>query len=445
MENFKEWLKANEITEVECIVPDMSGVSRGKIMPADKFANEGGMRLPESIFTQTVTGSYAERAYDIANPTDIDMSMRPDPDTVRPVPWAKEPTAQVIHDSYYLDGSAVELAPRHVLRKIINLYNEEGWQPIIAPELEFYLVKPNLDPDYPLEPPAGRSGRPEIGSQAYSIDAVNEFDLLFEDVYNYCEAQGIEIDNLIHEMGAAQMEINLLHGDPLVLADQAFLFKRTMREAAFKNSVYATFMAKPMEDQPGSAMHIHQSVIDVKTKKNIFSDEQGNANAAFYAHIAGLQKYLPAAMSFLSPYVNSYRRIVRYGAAPINLQWGYDNRTVGLRVPHSEAQARRVENRVASADANPYIAIAASLACGYLGMKEMLKPTDPLESSAYELPIELPHDLFEALGLLNESEPLQNVLGSKFTKVYTAIKETEFETFMRVISPWEREYLLLNV
>lgn len=445
MKNIKEWLKANKISEVECIVPDMSGVSRGKIMPADKFADEGGMRLPESIFTQTVTGGYAERAYEIADPTDIDMSMQPDPDTLRVVPWAKEPTGQVIHDSFYLDGRPVELAPRHVLRHIIDLYHQQGWQPIVAPELEFYLVKPNIDPDYPLQPPAGRSGRPEIGSQAYSIDAVNEFDLLFEDVYDYCEAQGIKIDNLIHEMGAAQMEINLLHGDPLVLADQAFLFKRTMREAALQHDVYATFMAKPMEDQPGSAMHIHQSVVDVDTGKNVFSDESGQSNDLFYAHIAGLQKYLPAAMAFLSPYVNSYRRIVRYGAAPINLQWGYDNRTVGLRVPHSEAQARRVENRVAAADANPYIAIAASLACGYLGMQEMIKPSDPLETSAYELPIELPHDLFEALGLLNQSEPLQNVLGNKFAKVYTAIKETEFETFMRVISPWEREYLLLNV
>ena len=166
------------------------------------------MRLPESIFTQTVTGSYAERAYEIANPTDIDMSVRPDPNTLRLVPWAKEPTAQVIHDSYYLDGSPVELAPRHVLRKIIDIYNKEDWQPIIAPELEFYLVKPNLDPDYPLEPPAGRSGRPEIGSQAYSIDAVNEFDVLFEDVYNYCEAQGIEIDNLIHQFVAFAMNFN---------------------------------------------------------------------------------------------------------------------------------------------------------------------------------------------------------------------------------------------
>lgn len=445
MKNIKEWLKANKISEVECIVPDMSGVSRGKIMPADKFADEGGMRLPESIFTQTVTGGYAERAYEIADPTDIDMDMRPDPDTLRFVPWAKEPTAQVIHDSFYLDGNPVEIAPRYVLRHIIDLYHQEGWRPVVAPELEFYLVKPNIDPDYPLQPPAGRSGRPETGSQAYSIDAVNEFDPLFEDVYDYCEAQDIEIDTLIHEMGAAQMEINLLHGDPLVLADQAFLFKRTMREAALQHDVYATFMAKPMEDQPGSAMHIHQSVVDADTGKNVFSDKEGHGNTLFFAHIAGLQKYLPAAMSLLSPYVNSYRRIVRYGAAPINLQWGYDNRTVGLRVPHSGAQARRVENRVASADANPYIAIAASLACGYLGMKEMIKPSDPLATSAYELPIELPHDLFEALGLLNQSESLQNVLGYKFTKVYTAIKETEFETFMRVISPWEREYLLLNV
>ena len=150
-------------------------------------------------------------------------------------------------------------------------------------------------------------------------------------------------------------------------------------------------------------------------------------------------------MALLTPYVNSYRRIVRYGAAPINVQWGYDNRTVGLRVPHSTPEARRVENRLSSADANPYIAIAVSLACGYLGMKEMLTPTEPLSTSAYDMPVELPHDLFEALRLLNGNAALQETLGEKFIAVYTAIKETEFETFMRVISPWEREYLLLNV
>ena len=447
MKNIIEWLKTNKITEVECIVPDMAGVGRGKIMPADKFAIEGGMRLPESVFAQTVTGGYTDRPYKmgITNEADIDMDMRPDTETLRLVPWAREPTAQIIHDGYYLDGSTVEIAPRFVLKKIIELYRKSGWRPVVAPELEFYLVKPNLDPDYPLEPPIGRSGRPETGSQAFSIDAANDFDPLFEDLYNYCEAQTIGIDTLIHEAGAAQMEINLSHGDPLVLADQAFLFKRTMRETALQHKVYATFMAKPMENQPGSAMHVHQSVIDEHTGRNIFSDENGDGNALFLAHIAGLQKYLPAAMALLTPYVNSYRRIVRYGAAPINVQWGYDNRTVGLRVPHSGAEARRVENRLSSADANPYIAIAVSLACGYLGMKEMLVPTEPLSTSAYNLPVELPHDLFEALRLLNGNTALQETLGDKFTAVYTAIKETEYETFMRVISPWEREYLLLNV
>ena len=264
-------------------------------------------------------------------------------------------------------------------------------------------------------------------------------------MYTYCEAQGIGIDTLIHESGAAQMEINLNHGDPLELADQAFLFKRTMREAALRHDMYATFMAKPMENEPGSAMHIHQSVVDIDSGKNIFSTADGHASDLFMSHIAGLQKYLPAAMPFLAPYVNSYRRITRYHAAPINVQWGYDNRTAGLRVPHSSPDARRVENRVAGADANPYLAIAASLACGYLGIKEALKPTPALERSAYTLPYELPRSLSEALRLLDESEGLSTVLPARFLLAYNAVKGSEYETFMQVISSWEREYLLLNV
>src|SRR5690606_13214119 len=209
------------------------------------------------------------------------------------------------------------------------------WDPVVAPEFEFYLIEPNTDSDYPLKPPIGRSGRPEIGRQSYSIAAVNEFDPLFDDMYAFCEAQDIEIDTLIHEDGAAQMEINLLHGDALSLADQVFIFKRTAREVALRHKMYATFMAKPMEREPGSAMHIHQSVIDRASGRNIFSTDSGEPSALFYAHIAGMQKYLPAAMSLLAPNVNSYRRITRYHSAPINTHWGYDNRTAGLRVPMS--------------------------------------------------------------------------------------------------------------
>ena len=372
--------------------------------------------------------------------------MRADPRTIRRVPWANEPTAQVIHDGTYADGSPVETLPRHVLRKVIGLYAARGWRPVVAPELEFYLVKPNTDADYPLEPPVGRSGRAESGRQSYALDAINEYDPLIEDIYDYCEAQEIELETLIHESGAAQMEINLLHGDPLELADQAFLFKRTVREAALRHQMYATFMAKPMQHEPGSAMHLHQSVVDIDSGANVFAGEgPGNHSPLFMSHIAGLQKYLPPSMPFFAPNVNSYRRLIRYNAAPINCQWGYDNRTAGLRVPVSSPEATRVENRVAGADANPYLAMAASLACGYLGMVEGLEPSAPVVGSAYELPYELPRSLLAGLRLLHDCDPLIETLGERFVRAYNAVKECEFNAFLEVISSWEREFLLLTV
>jgi glutamine synthetase len=325
MTDIHQFLKDHAITEVEAIVPDMAGVARGKIMPAAKYAEDEGMRLPESIFLQTVTGEYPDDDSAI-HPSEIDIVLTGDPKTIRVVPWAAEPTAQVIHDCTYDDGRPVPMAPRYVLRRVLELYAARGWRPVVAPELEFFLVEPNTDADYPLKPPVGRSGRPEIGRQAYSIAAVNEFDPLFDDIYAFCEAQDLDIDTLIHEAGAAKMEINLNHGDALDLADQAFLFKRTAREAAIRHKMYATFMAKPLAGEPGSAMHIHQSIVDSKTGDNVFSDAEGKPTPLFEAHIAGLQKYLPAAMSLFAPNVNSYRRITRYNSAPI--------RAVGPRQPH---------------------------------------------------------------------------------------------------------------
>ena len=437
----RQFLKDHGIQEVEAIIPDLAGVARGKVVPAQKYVEEEGMRLPESIFLQTVTGEYPEDDSAIS-PSEIDIVLKADPTTIRVVPWAAEPTAQVIHDCFYGDGRPVPMAPRYVLRRVLDLYSSHGWEPVIAPELEFFLVEPNIDSDYPLKPPIGRSGRPEIGRQSYSIAAVNEFDPLFDDVYAFCEAQEIQIDTLIHEAGAAQMEINLLHGNALSLADQAFLFKRTAREAALRHKMYATFMAKPHAKEPGSAMHLHQSIVDSKTGKNVFSAPDGSPTSLFFSHIAGLQRYLPAAMSLFAPNVN---RTTPHNSAPINVQWGYDNRTAGLRVPMSSPAARRVENRCGGADANPYLAMAASLACGYLGMIEGLKPTEPISGSAYDLPFQLPRTLAEALRLLRECRPLVDVFGERFVSAYAAVKEAEHEAFLQVISAWEREHLLLNV
>jgi glutamine synthetase len=444
--NARHWAAERGVTEIECLVPDLAGVARGKIMPAQKFFEDTAMALPSSIFMQTISGEYPEETEDFHyDPSDGDIQLRPDFATLTLVPWARDPTAQVIHDAVYHDGRAVEIAPRQVLKRVIALFHEHGWKPVVAPEIEFYLVKRNTDPDYPLEPPIGRSGRAEAGRRSYSISAVNEFDAIFEDIYAFAEAQALEVDTLIHEEGAAQMEINLRHGDPLALADQVFLLKRTIREAALAHDIYATFMAKPMTHEPGSALHLHQSIVATETGQNIFTDGEQRPTAEFFQFLAGQQRYLPAVTCILAPYVNSYRRLVKGLSAPVNVQWGYDNRTTGLRVPPSSPENRRVENRVPSSDANPYLALAASLACGYLGLTRRLTPSGPVSGTARTEGFELPVGLLEAVDMFEETEELAEVLGRDFITTFAAVKRAEFATFMRVISPWEREFLLLNV
>ena len=445
-ETLKAWLRQHRIEEIDCAVPDIAGVARGKTMPAEKFVKLDAVHLPISIFHQTITGDYVGFEEDgQALYAESDLMMVPDLDTIRPAPWASSPTAQVIHDAQWQNGDPVEIAPRNVLKHMVELYRREGWVPVVAPELEFYLTKTNPDPDYPLEPPMGRSGRPGAGRQAYSLGAVDEYDKIVDDVYDFAERQYLKIDTIIQEGGAAQLEINLLHGDPIDLADQIFLFKRTIREAAFTHNCYATFMAKPLANEPGSAMHIHQSVVDAKTGKNIFTDDKGQPSKLFYHFLAGQQAYLPSAMCLLAPYVNSYRRLVPNGAAPINVEWGNDNRSAGLRVPFSPEAARRVENRLPGSDANPYLALAASLACGYLGMKAGLAPREAVVGNAYRNDHQLPRGLLEALTKFEDSKDLHGILGERFCHVYLALKRSEFDEFMRVISPWEREHLLLSV
>jgi glutamine synthetase len=448
--NFAElehWLNQRRVTEIECLVPDLTGVAGGKILPREKFTEDRGMRLPEAVVGMGVTGEFPTEGpyFDVIRPTDRDMHLRPDPRTVCIVPWASDPTAQVIHDCYDAEGVLVPFAPRSVLQRICDLYASRGWKPVVAPELEFYLVARNSDPDMPLKPPIGRSGRAETSRQAYSIDAVNEFDPLFEDVYDYCEKMELNVDTLIHEIGAGQMEINFFHDHPLQLADEVFLFKRTLREAALRHDMYATFMAKPIAGEPGSAMHVHQSIEEVGTGRNIFSNPDGTPSREFYWFIGGLQTYIPAAMALFAPYVNSYRRLARYTAAPINIQWGTDNRTVGIRSPVAGPAARRIENRVIGADANPYVALAATLACGWLGISKQIEPSPECKGDAYLSDRQLPPSLGEALDKLKREDDLREVLGDAFITVYTEVKEVEYAEFMKVISPWEREHLLLHV
>jgi glutamine synthetase len=437
---FQSWLQKRGIEDVEAFVPDMAGSARGKVVPADKFGSSQ-MKMPEAIFSQTISGDYI---VDPGNIEDKDMLLVPDPTTLRTVPWASDPAASVFLDCYRRDGSPVPKSPRAVLRSVLAQYKERGWTPIVAPEVEFYLLSPHSDPNAEAEPPEGRLGRTEGARQPYSIDTMNDFDPFINDVYKYCEQQGIYVDTLSQEMGPAQFEINFLHGDAIQLADQVFLFKRTIREAAIEHEMHATFLAKPMEDEAGSALHIHQSIVD-NDGNNIFSKADGSPSDLFYGYLGGLQKYMPEAMLIFAPYVNSYRRFLNPDSSPVNLAWAVDNRTVGLRVPDSSPDARRVENRLAGSDVNPYLVLAASLSCGFLGMLEGLKPTAEATGSAYGGPFELHRHIFTAIESLRDSVAMRSMLGDEFVTVYAAIKEDEYREFHEIITPYEREILMFNV
>jgi glutamine synthetase len=439
----RDYIGNRRVDEVECIIGDIAGVARGKAMPAAKFAKQTSYFLPNSIFLQTITGEWADNPFDAF--TEPDMILEPDWSTATAAPWTADVTLQVVHDAKDQEGNLVPFSPRNVLRRICDLYAAQGWRPVVAPEMEFFLTARNTDPNMPVIPPMGRTGRRAAGKQAYSLSAVDEYGKVIDDIYDFAEAQGLEIDGILQEGGAGQIELNLAHGDPVRLADEVFFFKRLIREAALRHDCFATFMAKPIAGEPGSAMHIHTSVVDIETKKNIFAGPKGVETESFLHFIGGLQKHLGAAVALFAPYVNSYRRYVPDFAAPINLEWGRDNRTTGLRIPISGPAARRVENRLPGMDCNPYLGIAATLACGYLGLMNKTEARPEFSGSAYIDSEDIPVNLGDALDLLDEDAALKEVMGEGFIKVYDSVKRNEYKEFLQVISPWEREHLLLNV
>ena len=438
----RAYVDRTRLDEVECVIGDLPGIARGKAVPAAKWERQQYFHLPNSIFFQTITGDWGDAADD--GYTEPDMILRPDLSTATAAPWAAEGTLQVIHDAYDQKGRPIPFAPRNVLRRVVDLYRKEGWNPVVAPEMEFYLVARNTDPAKGIEPALGRTGRRAAANQAYSMSAVDEYGRVVDDIYRFAEIQGFEIDGITQEGGAGQLEINLRHGDPVKVADEVFFYKRLIREAALRNDCFATFMAKPIEGEPGSAMHVHHSVVDDEGH-NIFCGPQGGETDNFYYFIGGLQKYMPAAIALIAPYVNSYRRYVRNYSAPVNLQWGRDNRTTGLRVPVSGPESRRIENRLPGMDCNPYLCIAASLACGYLGIRNEVWAEKSFHGDAYKAATDIPTNLADALDLFDAAKELHEVLGPEFARVYSIVKRSELDEFLQVISPWEREHLLLNV
>ena len=437
-----EHFRAQGVRDVECLFADVTGYPRGKLMPAASFAAGNELRICQAIPMQCVTGQYSDDP--VFPDTDPDVCLVPDLATLKRSPWASTPRYLAVHDCVEMDGSLCEFAPRSVLKNVLARYTAQGLQPVVAPELEFFLIAAMTDPTQPLAAPVGQGGRPEVGQSAFSLSALNALAPFWDAFHAAIDTLGIRTDTWLHEVGPNQYEVNLLHGDPVAVADQAFLFKTAAREMALQHGLNAVFMAKPLAGEAGSSMHLHQSVVDAQGR-NIFSNADGSASEAFFHYLGGLQTYTPDLMMIYAPTVNSYRRYLPGSQAPTNVQWGHDNRTAGLRVPVSPPAARRVENRLAGADANPYLAMAATLAAGWAGMQERLSPSAPVQGNGYHQARELPRTFDTALAQMAASQHAPRLLGERFVRGYLAVKALEHDHYQAEVSAWERRYLLAQV
>ena len=435
--------QAEGVRDVECLFADVTGYPRGKLMPAASFARGQELRICQAIPMQCVTGEYSY--HPIFPDSDPDVRLVPDMATLAPVPWASVPRYVAVHDCVELSGELCPFAPRSVLKTVVARYHALRLRPVVAPEIEFYLTAAVTDPTQPLALPVGRGGRAEVGQSAFSLNMLNELAPFWDEFHAALDALGVRTDTWLHEVGPSQYEINLLHGDPVATADQAFLFKYAAKEVALRHGLNAVFMAKPMAGQSGSSMHLHQSVEDMATGHNIFSNPDGSASECFAHYIGGLQVHTPDLMPLYAPNVNAYRRYVAGNQAPVNVHWGHDNRTTGLRVPHSAPAARRVENRLAGADANPYLAMAATLAAGLAGMQARCTPTEPLVGNACDSERQLPGTFDAALAQMRHSAHAAPLLGAAFVQAYLAVKGLELDHYHAEISAWERRFLLPQV
>lgn len=428
------------IDEIECVTPDLNGVPRGKVMTAEGFLEGRRLQLARGVLLQCIMGGYPPARF--YGSDDGDLALVADPAQIHRLPWSEPPRALAICDADELGGEGSGLSTRVQLKNVIARYAALGLAPVVATELEFFVFAPNPDPTQPFQPPLGLDARREDGHSAFSVSSNNGLRPFFQEVYRCMAALGLPRDTFMHEMGVSQFEINLLHGDPLLLADQTFLFKHLLKEVALKHGVTVVCMAKPLARTPGSSMHIHQSVVHIDSGKNAFSNADGSPTEAFYHFIGGQQACMAEFTALFAPNVNSYQRLCHPYASPNNACWSEDNRAAGLRIPASSPVARRVENRLPGADANPYLAIAASLAAGLHGIEQRLQPTPAIQGE-FEVPdhLSLPCTLHAALDRLKRSTLAREVFGQEFIDGYLATKTLELTSFFDEITPWERRVL----
>ncbi len=434
-----------DLAAIDLVLPDMNGLLRGKRVAASTLSKvfSDGVCLPMSLIASDILGNTVEETglgYDIG---DEDRICRPIPGTLRPMPWASRPTAQALLSMEDGKGGAFAANPREILTRLVQRFADKGLTPVVAVELEFYLLDAELDaagrPRTSVNP---RTGRRNTSTQVYYLQDLEDYHGFIDTVADACEAQRIPADTAVAEYSPGQFEINLKHrADAVAACDDAVFLKRTIKAVAEHQGLLGSFMAKPFVEQSGSGTHIHVSLLD-RDGNNIFAcGEDAPADALRHA-VAGLQTSVHDCMLLFAPHANSYRRFVLNAFVPLNECWGFNNRTVALRIPHSDPANSRIEHRIAGADANPYLVTAAVLAGILDGLENPRDPGPPISGNAYEqTEIRQPH-WRQAHANFVASEFIATHFGKDFRHYFGAQKGKEIATFYREVSDIEYQWYL---
>ncbi|SDX90074.1 glutamate--putrescine ligase [Pseudomonas kuykendallii] len=438
-----DFLAANpEVRSIELFLIDANGVPRGKLLHREELLAvfESGRPLPSTILGLTINGEDVDETGLVWDVGDADCWTFPLPGSLCLQPWRERPTGQLqvsMHPTLGLPATPAD--PRHLLARVINGLKGDGYHPVMAVELEFYLLDRERAADGRPLPARQMNGTRPQATQVYGIYELEQLQPFLDDLYDACEAQGLPARTAISEYAPGQVEITLEHRfDALQAIDEGIRYKRLVKGVANRHGLQACFMAKPFADLAGTGMHMHVSLADAEGN-NLYasdlSDLEGDgaagAGTLLRHSIAGMMATLLDSLALFCPNANSFRRFQANSYAPLAKSWGINNRTVSFRVPGGPAKSRHIEHRICGADANPYLAAAAILAGIHHGIRLQLDPGAPIEGNGYAQATEfLPTDWLTALRALEHSSWAREALGEEFLKVFLAIKQAEYRQFM---------------
>ncbi len=437
-----------EVRSIELMLIDANGIPRGKLLHRDELLAiyENGRPLPSSILSLTIQGEDVEASGLVWEVADADCWTYPVPGSLALQTWRSSPTAQVQVSMHPTQGlPATPGDPRHVLARAIDRLRADGYHPVMAVELEFYLLDKARDANGRPQPALQANGVRPQAPQVYGVYELEQLQPFLDDLYAACEAQGLPLRTAISEYAPGQLELTLEHRfDALQAIDEGVRYKRLVKGVANKHGLVACFMAKPFGDLAGSGMHLHVSLAD-EAGNNLMASEDPHGTPLLRHTIGGMMATLDDALAIFCPNANSYRRFQANSYAPLAKSWGVNNRTVSFRVPGGPAQSRHVEHRICGADANPYLAAAALLAGIHKGIREQIDPGEAITGNGYEQAREtLATDWLTALRTLERSAWAKEALGEDFLDIFLAIKWEEFRQFVSEVGEQDWRWYLTH-